>query len=70
VTIYINNYSIVSPLGYGVSETQKNLFSGVSPGMINTEKYSPGRSLSLGLVHDQLPDLSFAPIKHRSRNNQ
>jgi 3-oxoacyl-[acyl-carrier-protein] synthase-1 len=70
VTIYINNYSIVSPLGYGVSETRKNLFSGVSPGMINTEKYSPGRLLSLGLVRDQLPDLSFAPIKHRSRNNQ
>jgi 3-oxoacyl-[acyl-carrier-protein] synthase-1 len=70
VTIYINNYSIVSPLGYGVSETRTNLFSGVSPGMINTEKYSPGRLLSLGLVRDQLPDISFAPIKHRSRNNQ
>lgn len=70
MTIYINNYSIVSPLGYGVAETRKNLFSGVSPGMMKTEKYSPGRSLFLGLVNDQLPDLSLAPIKHRSRNNQ
>ena len=70
MTIYINNYSIVSPLGYGVCETRTNLFSGVSPGMIKTEKYSPGRLLSLGLVRDQLPDLSLASIKHRSRNNQ
>lgn len=70
MTIYINNYSIVSPLGYGVAETRENLFSGVSPGMIKTDKYSPGRPLSLGLVNDQLPDLSLAPIKHRSRNNQ
>ena len=70
MTIYINNYSIVSPLGYGVDETRANLFSGVSPGMGKTEKYSPGRSLSLGLVRDQLPDLSLAPVKHRSRNNQ
>ena len=70
MTIYINNYSIVSPLGYGVSETQKNLFSGVSPGMTTTEKYSSGRPLYLGLVNNQLPDLSLAPLQHRSRNNQ
>lgn len=70
MTIYINNYSIISPLGSGVIETRSNLFSGISPGMISTEKYSPGRSLCLGLVNDRLPNLSSTPQKHRSRNNQ
>ena len=70
MTVYINNYSIISSLGYGIAQTRENLFSGISPGLIKTEKYSPGRSLCLGLVKDQLPDLSLAPLKHRSRNNQ
>jgi 3-oxoacyl-[acyl-carrier-protein] synthase-1 len=38
--------------------------------MVKTEKYSPGRSLCLGLVNDALPDLSLSSLKHRSRNNQ
>jgi 3-oxoacyl-[acyl-carrier-protein] synthase I len=70
VTIYINDYAITSPLGYGVDETRKNLFSGVSPGMGSTDKYSPGRTLYLGQVIDALPGLAQTPVKHRSRNNQ
>lgn len=70
MTIYINDYAITSPLGYGVDETRKNLFSGISPGMGPTDKYSPGRALYLGRVNDVLPDLTQTPIKHRSRNNQ
>lgn len=70
MTIYINDYAITSPLGYGVDETRKNLFSGISPGMGPTDKYSPGRTLYLGRVNDVLPDLAQTPIKHRSRNNQ
>jgi 3-oxoacyl-[acyl-carrier-protein] synthase-1 len=70
VTVYINNYSIISPLGCGVAETRTNLFAGISPGMVKTEKYSPGRSLYLGLFNDVLPDLTSSPLQYRSRNNQ
>lgn len=70
MTIYINHYAITSALGYGLEETRKNLFSGVSPGMGLTEKYSPGRPLCLGQVNNPLPDLNDEPVKHRSRNNQ
>lgn len=70
MTIYINHYAITSALGCGLEETRKSLFSGVSPGMGLTEKYSPGRSLCLGQVTDLLPDLNDGPVKHRSRNNQ
>ena len=70
MTVYINNYSIISPLGCGVAETRTNLFAGISPGMVKTEKYSPGRSLYLGLFNDALPDLTSSPLQYRSRNNQ
>jgi 3-oxoacyl-[acyl-carrier-protein] synthase-1 len=70
VTIYINDYAITSSLGYGLKETRANLFSGVSPGMGLTEKFSPGRSLYLGQVNDLLQNLTDEPIKHRSRNNR
>lgn len=70
MTVYINNYAIVSPLGCGLDETRKNLFSGVSPGMVATDRYSNGKSIYLGRVIDSLPDLGQTPIKHRSRNNQ
>ena len=70
MTIYINNYAIISPLGLGTIETRRNLFSGISPGMVISEKYSPGRPLCLGIVNNSLPDLSQSPLEHRSRNNQ
>ena len=70
MNIFINHYSLISALGNGVDVTRENLFSGFSPGMISTEKYSPGRGLQLGLVNADLPDLNNVSLKHRSRNNQ
>lgn len=70
MSIFINHFSLISALGDGVDESRANLFSGLSPGMLPTEKYSPGRELCLGLVNSELPKLDDAPLKHRSRNNQ
>jgi len=70
VNIFINHYSLTSALGNGVAETRGNLFSGVSPGMSVTDKYSTGRDLHLGLVYADLPNIDTLPLKHRSRNNQ
>jgi 3-oxoacyl-[acyl-carrier-protein] synthase-1 len=70
VTIYISEYGITSPLGFGLDETRKNLFSSNSPGMSRTDKYSPGRDLFLGQVICELPELPNTPVKHQSRNNQ
>jgi 3-oxoacyl-[acyl-carrier-protein] synthase-1 len=70
VTIYISEYGITSPLGFGLDETRKNLFSSNSPGMSQTDKYSPGRDLFLGQVICELPELPNTPVKHQSRNNQ
>lgn len=70
MTAYISEYSLISALGNGVDQTRENLFKGQSPGMIVTEKYSPGRQIFLGMVNDSLPELESSPLKHRSRNNQ
>lgn len=70
MTIYISEYGITSPLGFGLDETRKNLFSSNSPGMSRTDKYSPGRDLFLGQVICELPELPNTPVKHQSRNNQ
>jgi len=70
MTIFINNYSVISALGSGLDETRQNLFQGISPGMVSTEKYSPGRRLSLGMVSEELPNLNQTPLGYQSRNNQ
>ena len=70
MTIYINSYSLISALGNGIDQTRENLFQGKSPGMIQTERYSPGRRIFLGMVNDPLPELEVVALKHRSRNNQ
>lgn len=70
MTIYISEYGITSPLGFGLDETRKNLFSSNSPGMSQTDKYSPGRPIFLGQVISELPELANTPVKHQSRNNQ
>ena len=70
MSIFINNYSLISALGNGLDETRRNLFSGISPGMVITDKYSPGKELYLGMVGIDLPTLNNAPLKYRSRNNQ
>lgn len=70
MTIYISEYGITSPLGFGLDETRKNLFSSNSPGMSQTDKYSPGGPIFLGQVISELPELANTPVKHQSRNNQ
>jgi len=70
MSIFINHYSLLSALGNGLEEARENLFSGVSPGMVLTDKYSPGKEIHLGMVKIDLPNLDNVPLKYRSRNNQ
>jgi 3-oxoacyl-[acyl-carrier-protein] synthase-1 len=70
MNIYLNHLALISALGNGVDETRQNLFKGSSPGMRFSDSYSPGKSLYLGMVGDDLPSLSTFPLEYRSRNNQ
>lgn len=70
VPVYLNHLGIICALGAGTDEVAANLFAGISPGMVNTDFWSPGRVLSVGEITSDLPDISHHEFKNRSRNNQ
>ncbi len=69
-SIYLNALGVTCPLGNGVETVCKALFSEMPQGgyLVNSEQYSPGRSLPLGLVNDELAavDIAFED----TRNNR
>jgi 3-oxoacyl-[acyl-carrier-protein] synthase I len=66
--VYLNAESTVCALGRGPT-VREALFAGEPGGVAPTDMYTPGRLLHLGCVTGELPDLSHAPIGHRSRSN-
>ncbi|WP_035056691.1 beta-ketoacyl-ACP synthase [Andreprevotia chitinilytica] len=67
--VYLNALGLLCALGNDVATVRHNLFSGSSPGMQQTDAYSPGRTLTLGLIDAALPSVAHLPIGLRSRNN-
>ncbi|MDR2925318.1 MAG: beta-ketoacyl-ACP synthase [Azoarcus sp.] len=61
--------AISCALGDGLETVREALFSGRSPGMRQTDAYSPGRLLTLGHADAPLPSLDGFPVPQRSRNN-
>jgi 3-oxoacyl-[acyl-carrier-protein] synthase-1 len=61
--------AIACALGDGLENVREALFSGRSPGMRQTDAYSPGRVLTLGHADTPLPSLAALPVAQRSRNN-
>jgi 3-oxoacyl-[acyl-carrier-protein] synthase-1 len=70
VSVFINGIGINSALGSGLKETAANLFSGISPGMLKTDKYSSNKPVFIGAVDNNLPSVANFDKKLRSRNNQ
>lgn len=68
--IYLNDLGILCALGRGKAEVARRLFAGDTSGMGETERYSPGRRVTLGEVTGELPPLHTSDIRLRSRNNQ
>ncbi|MCL2524615.1 MAG: beta-ketoacyl-ACP synthase [Betaproteobacteria bacterium] len=61
--------AVACALGDGLENVREALFSGVSPGMRQSDTYSPGRVLTLGHAETKLPSLDGFPVPQRSRNN-
>lgn len=70
MTIYLHDLGLLCALGDTPATIRDNLFAGQAPGMQMTDRYSPGRTLTLGLVSTPLPSLAAHPAVFRSRNNQ
>lgn len=61
--------ALVCPLGDNLDAIAHALFRG-QRGLSVSDRFTPGRELSLGMVTTALPDPSAWPAQHRSRNNQ
>lgn len=68
--VYLNQLGLVCALGSSPQAVAKQLFSGISPGMIETESWSPSRTLCVGEITSTLPTIDHHPQQIRSRNNQ
>ena len=70
MSVFINSIGINSALGLGLKETADNLFSGTSPGILRTDKYSPNKPVFIGAVCSDIPSVATFDKKLQSRNNQ
>jgi 3-oxoacyl-[acyl-carrier-protein] synthase-1 len=70
MTVFLQDLGLVCALGSGQRAVREALLSPVRPASLTeTDRYSPGRTLHLGMVSHALPDLRHLPIAHQSRNN-
>lgn len=69
-TIYLHPPGLVCALGQGIPQVREALWNADGPGgLVQTERYSPGRSLPLGEVQAALPSLDHTAPQFRVRNN-
>ncbi|RTE65964.1 beta-ketoacyl-ACP synthase [Amphritea opalescens] len=66
---YLNAMATLSAMGNSSEQVCKVLKSGQSR-LTQTDRFSLGRSLPLGLYEGKLPDISFVEPKWQSRNNR
>ncbi|MGB3394467.1 MAG: beta-ketoacyl-ACP synthase [Stenotrophomonas sp.] len=68
--VYLNQLGIVCALGCGPDAVAGAMFATDAPrGVVASDEYTPGRALALGVVRDELADVSHYPPPLRSRNN-
>lgn len=68
--IYLNDLGILCAIGRGQAEVARRLLDGDTSGMCETDRHSPGRSVTLGEVTGELPTLPTNDIRFKNRNNQ
>lgn len=67
--VYLNAMGVVCALGLDSAAVRRALFAGAPSGVVETDRYTPGRRLHLGLLPAEVPALTTAPARQRSRNN-
>lgn len=67
--VYLQSMGVVSALGLGAAALRDNLFATRVGGVVETDRYTPGRPLHLGVLPAHVPPLAGAPARQRSRNN-
>jgi len=67
---FLNALGIVCPLGNGKAETAEGLFAGADRGLVPADEFVPGRTVPVGRVAAQLPEVPPHLAALNSRNNR
>jgi len=71
MTVYLNDFSMISALGHDLPTIRERLFSGDVSGMVsNTGWLVGGRAAKVGQVTGALPEIPGTLQKYASRNNR
>lgn len=68
--LYLNDLGLLCGAGNGKTEVLANLLSGDRSGLVETDAYSPGRSVIVGQVDCPLPELESQYTIYDCRNNR
>lgn len=70
MTAYLNAMGVICALGDGRAEVARKLFAADGSGMVDESGWVPERTLPVGAVKSELPQLPAHLAAHGSRNNQ
>lgn len=70
MTPSLNELGLVCALGNSQREVLNNLLAGSTAGMRASAEFSPGKSLVVGKVQGELPEVTLPERQFHSRNNQ
>lgn len=67
--VFLNAMGVVCALGMDQATVRRALFAETCGGVVETDRYTPGRPLHLGLLPKEVTLPANAPLHQRSRNN-
>ena len=67
--VHLQAMGVVCALGMGAAAVREALFSPSFAGVVETDRYTAGRPLHLGVLPAEVAPLDRAPQRQRSRNN-
>ncbi len=70
MTLYLNAFGIVNPLGANKTDVARNLFAGSQAGLVENNGLIPTQKVFIGQVGTELPEIPDSLPIHKSRNNQ
>lgn len=68
--VFLNALGITNPLGVGKAQVAEALFAGSQAGLVRRDDLIPDRSITVGAVVGELPDMPESLAKHDCRNNR
>ena len=69
MSVFVQAMGVVCALGSDAATVRERLFAATPHPLSESDAFSPGRTLPLGLVREPLPAVNEWPVRQRSRAN-